>query len=109
MTPFWHWLVHVLGIDQGLPYGHWNWYNLHSGFGGSIYLAAAVGGPAWYYHRTCHDRPMCLRWGKYEAAGGMFRYCHKHHPEFDYLHGKKPTREDRHRMHYEWKKRTGAA
>ena len=42
MTVIWHALVHFLGADYGLPYGHWGWYNFHSGFGGA-YVAIGAG------------------------------------------------------------------
>ena len=98
----WHLIVHLLGVDYGLPYGHWGWYNFWSGVGGSFLIASVTwlfaGFPLWYYHHSCHDHPACLRWGKYAAAGGTFKLCWKHHPDM----GVKPHRELIHRLHREW-------
>jgi hypothetical protein len=77
-----HWIAHwwftITGSrnEAGAMYGLW------SGFGGAlpdVMIPAALGG--WWIHHTCHASPRCLRWGKYEAAGGIFRLCHKHHPD----------------------------
>jgi hypothetical protein len=97
--------------------GHWiliAWYTISgaNNEGGPVYgswsgiagATSAIAAPfvalIFYWHHTCHDSPRCFRWAKYEAAGGMFKYCHRHHPDFN---GKRPDREARHRMHREWK------
>jgi hypothetical protein len=36
VTAIWHVLVHYMGVDYGLPYGRWGWYNFHSGFGANF-------------------------------------------------------------------------
>jgi hypothetical protein len=75
------------------------WYGWWSGVGGSVPdLAIITGALAWYLHHTCGDHPSCLRWGKYPAAGGLFRLCHVHHPD---LQGQRPRRELIHRLHRE--------
>lgn len=28
---------------------------------------------AWFYHHACQAHRSCLRWGKYPAAGNLFR------------------------------------
>ena len=42
MIAVWYALVHWMGADYGLPYGHWSFYDFHSGFG-SGYLAIGGG------------------------------------------------------------------
>ena len=42
MIALWYALAHFMGADYGLPYGHWGWYNFHSGFG-SGYVAIGAG------------------------------------------------------------------
>lgn len=84
-----HWLgtLHFLGA-RPTPVGTAPMYQLWSGFVPALVIVTLpVGAVTWYYHHTCHARPSCLRWGKYEAAGGMFRLCHRHHPD---LAGRKP-------------------
>jgi hypothetical protein len=78
------------GSETHPTYGFW------SGFGGTLIFSAAVLWPPWYYQHTCHDHFSCLRWGKYEAAGGIFKLCHRHHPDFA---GKRPRRELIHALH----------
>lgn len=98
-----HWLSHVTGCDYGLPYGHFAWYNLYSGFAASYPWLILGGIPAWWYHNTCHDSLLCLRWGRYPAAGGTFRLCRFHHPD---LEGARPHRDLIRRLHAEHKART---
>ena len=79
--------------EAGAAYGLW------SGFGGSvpdIMIPTAVA--AWWFHHTCHDSPRCLRWGRYPAAGNLFKLCSRHHPE---LLGRKPHRDLIARLHRE--------
>lgn len=78
------------------------WYGFHSGIGGAAYASMVPALAVLYYHGTCHDSPWCLRWGKYEAAGGMFKVCRHHHPD---LQGTRPHRELIHRLHAEHKER----
>jgi hypothetical protein len=94
----WHWLVHVTGCDYGLPYGRFGFYNFWSGVAGSFLVNMIAVFALFYYHRTCQDHPLCLRWGKYPAAGGLFKVCHRHHPD---LQGTRPHRELIHRLHRE--------
>jgi hypothetical protein len=102
MIVIWHWLVHVTGCDYGLPYGHFAWYNLYSGFAASYPYVVIPGAALFWYHHSCHDRRWCLRWAKHPDATGMFKYCRHHHPD---LAGQKLTREFRHRLHHEAKAR----
>lgn len=83
------------------------WEGFWSGFGGSFPdIAVITGALAWYLHHTCGDHPACLRWGKYPAAGGLFRLCHVHHPD---LQGQRPHRELIHRLHREHLNRQAGA
>jgi hypothetical protein len=97
-----HWLIHAYfaltgaNNEAGKAYGFW------SGFGGTVLFSAVIVAPAWWWHHTCHHSPWCLRWGKYEAAGGVFRLCAAHHPD---LAGQRPHRDLIHRMHAEHKAR----
>lgn len=79
--------------ESGGYYGFW------SGFAGATrtleYFAIGL---VIYWHRTCHYSPACLRWGKYPAAGGMFKLCHHHHPD---LAGVRPGHDLIHRLHEE--------
>jgi hypothetical protein len=102
MLAVWHWLVHFLGVDYGVAYGHWIWYNFWSGVAGSFLVGAVVVGSSWYLNHTCHDSWRCLRYGRYEAAGGMFRLCRHHHPD---LKGTRPHRELIARLHREHQER----
>jgi hypothetical protein len=76
------------------------WYGFHSGIGGAAYISVVPAVTLLYWHQTCHASPWCLRWGKYEAAGGLFRLCRHHHPD---LAGQRPHLELIHRMHLEHK------
>jgi hypothetical protein len=78
------------------------WYGFNSGAAGAFYMSVVPAAMLFYWHNTCHDSPRCLRWGKYPAAGGLFRLCRHHHPD---LQGVKPHRELIHRMHAEHKAR----
>src|SRR5690348_10908503 len=94
----WHWLVHTLGVDYGVTYGHWVWYNFWSGWAGSFAVGLIAYFTLFYWHHTCHAAWYCFRWGKFPAAGGTFMLCHKHHPD---LVGKRPYLELIHRLHRE--------
>jgi hypothetical protein len=80
------------------------WYGFNSGAGGAFYMSVIPAALIFYYQHTCHASPWCLRWGKYEAAGGLFRLCRHHHPD---LQGQRPHRDLIHRLHTEHKARTG--
>lgn len=79
------------------------WYGFNSGAAGAFYMSVIPAAAVFYYQRTCHDSWKCLRWGKYPAAGGLFRLCSRHHPD---LMGTRPHRELIHRMHREHLERT---
>jgi hypothetical protein len=74
------------------------WYGFHSGLGGAAYISVLPAMALIYWHHTCHASPWCLRWGKYPAAGGLFRLCRDHHPD---LMGTRPRLELIHRLHRE--------
>jgi hypothetical protein len=79
--------------EAGGYYGFW------SGFAGGVRVfewPVILG--VLYWHHTCHDSPRCLRWGKYPAAGGLFKLCRCHHPD---LQGQRPHRELIRRLHHE--------
>jgi hypothetical protein len=100
MIIIFHALVHFLGLDYGVAYGHLVWYNFWSGVAGSFLVASIVWTVAYYINHTCHDHPTCFRWGKYPAANGMFKLCWKHHPDM----GVRPHREMIRALHDEYKK-----
>lgn len=91
-------LIHFFGCDYGAAYGQWVPYDFWSGVSGSFLVGVVVFGSTWYFSHTCHDSVRCLRWGKYQAAGGTFKLCRHHHPD---LRGRKPHRELIERLHRE--------
>lgn len=78
------------------------WYGVWSGFFGAIQPTLAGTAILLWYHHTCHAGPWCLRWGKYEAAGGVFRLCRHHHPDLKDHEG--PRHDLIAKLHAEWKK-----
>ena len=95
-----HFIVHILGIDTGLPYGTWNFGNFWSGVAGS-FLTSLIAFLIVVFARTrCQNSFWCVRHGKYPAANGMFKVCHKHHPDMD---GKRPDHDMIHRLHHQAK------
>jgi hypothetical protein len=78
------------------------WYGWWSGNAGGLQIFewAAIGALV-YYHHSCHDSPWCLRLGRYEAAGGVFKVCRHHHPDMREHRGTR--RELIARLHREWK------
>jgi hypothetical protein len=84
------------------------WYGFWSGFGGSAPdIVIITGFTTWYLNHTCHMSKWCLRWGKYEAAGGMFKLCHAHHPDI-VEHAHLSRKDMIHKLHREHKERQGA-
>jgi hypothetical protein len=75
-----HYLNHLFGFDYGLPYGHFAFYNMWSGFGSDVQEFAILGLVAGAYKKhQCHDKD-CWRIGWYPAAeGGGWHYCKTHH------------------------------
>lgn len=98
----WHWIVHVMGVDLGVRYGKWVWYNFWSGIAGSFLVGMVVYLLTFYWHHTCHGSRWCFRWGKFPAAGGVFRLCYRHHPD---LNGERPHLQLIHRLHREHQNR----
>lgn len=78
------------------------WYGFNSGTGGAFYMSLVPACLVFYWQHTCHASPWCVRWGKYEAAGGVFKLCRHHHPD---LQGTRPHLDLIHRMHAEHKAR----
>ena len=80
------------------------WYGFHSGFGGAYYISVFPLAALFYWHHSCQHSPWCLRYGKYEVAGGLGKKCHRHHPDL-----KDHPRENHgallDRLHEEWKVR----
>jgi hypothetical protein len=81
----WYWAVHTLGVDNGLPYGTWNWYNFLSGAGsdlGEYVIAASLLG--WFRKNNCGTR-WCLRFGHHPwlnpETGVTHVLCRRHHPD----------------------------
>jgi hypothetical protein len=102
----WWWIeVHDGTVNEPGPY-----YGFWSGFGSDIpeysILVGVVQGLSMHWrHVNCHS-PGCPWVGRYPAAGGQFRYCHKHHPDFG---GKPPTWEHMLEQHCLHKSRMAAA
>lgn len=104
-----HWLAKQTGTDYcvNIPpkyldvckrYGYW------SGFGSVFpWVLLGLGGVLGVFltqwrHVNCHEKG-CPWVGRYQIAGGEFRYCGRHHPDWK---GKHPTREHiihRHNLH----------
>jgi hypothetical protein len=80
------------------------WYGFHSGFGGAAYVSVIPAMLILYWHRTCHESPWCLRYGKYEVAGGLGKKCRKHHPDLR-DHPRERHGQVLDRLHAEWKGR----
>ena len=67
-----HFIVHVLGVDYGFPYGHGNWYDFWSGFGSDLSELALLAGV--FHMVNCHEKG-CWRLG-HHVNGTVV--CHKH-------------------------------
>jgi hypothetical protein len=95
----WWWIeVHTGTVNESGPF-----YGFFSGFGsdlGEYAILTALTHGLWMHWRSinCHDPDDWWRIGKYPAAGGAFKFCHLHHPDFA---GEPPTREHMHRKHRE--------
>lgn len=101
----WWFEVHTGTTNEPGPY-----YGFWSGFGsdlGEYVLVSGAFSGLWlhYQHLNCHDREGWLPWGcwrigKYQAAGGQYKLCHKHHPD---LMGEHPSRALMHLHHQQHK------
>lgn len=89
-------LIHGTGSDYSGPYCHVVPYSFWSGVAGSFVVNIITFVLVFYVHGTCHDSRWCLRWGKYPAAGGLFKLCGKHHPD---IPGRRPRRDLIHHLH----------
>lgn len=76
----WPWIVHILGIDFTVPFGHFVWYNLWSGFGSDLGEIAIVGGLATIVRKHNCEVHGCWRVGRHTTAAGH-NVCRKHHPD----------------------------
>jgi hypothetical protein len=98
-----HWLAFQTGTicgSTGERYCYW------SGFGSVFpWVFLSAGGilgflAVQWRHVNCHEQG-CWRVGRYPVAGGDFKFCGKHHPDWK---GKHPSREhilERHAAHLE--------
>ena len=102
----WHPSGSLYGIGvRPTPAGTSPFYQLLSGFIPALAVIPIFVVPVtWYYHHTCHEKPSCLRWGKYEVAGGLGRKCHRHHPDLRH-HPREHHGAVLDRLHEEWKAR----
>lgn len=105
-----HWYAYQTGTlcgSTGTHYCYW------SGFGSvfpwsPLTLTGIFGWIAMQYKvHNCHDPEGWLPWGcwrigTHQAAGGVYKLCHKHHPD---LMGKKITRELIHLHHKQHRER----
>lgn len=91
--------MHGTGSDYSGRYGHIVPYSFWSGIAGSFLVGIAGFILLWYIHHTCQGSPWCWRVGKYQAAGGTFRVCRKHHPD---LKGTRPRQHLIDRLHREY-------
>jgi hypothetical protein len=83
---WWQWCIHFMGVDQGLKYGTWNFYNFWSGFASDIGQVAIVGGLLQVYKRhNCHITK-CWRIGKFKVIGTPYLVCIIHRPEMEARH-----------------------
>ena len=102
---FGHWLeVHTGTINEPGPY-----YGFWSGFGSDLEefgILGAIGAAIYQLVKkyNCHE-PGCWRIGQYQAAGGQFLLCYRHHPDYQ---GVKPTHELIQRLHREHLERQAA-
>lgn len=100
MASHWAGLMFGLGVrwrNPSVPSGPYNWW---SGAGPVIVgaLLQFMGAVAlMWWHNTCHN-PACMRYGRYPAAGGTFKYCQWHHPDAHPETGFKDP-EHRHSLH----------
>jgi hypothetical protein len=102
---FGHWLqVHTGTINESGPY-----YGFWSGFGSDLEefgVLGAIGAGIYQLIKkyNCHE-PGCWRIGQYQAAGGQFLLCYRHHPDY---RGRKPNHELIERLHREHLERQAA-
>lgn len=82
--PAWHWLVHIMGVDFTVPYGHWIWYNFWSGFGSMTLLTTFLATPLILYRKHNCGVRWCWRIGRHEykdpGNGLTHMLCRRHHP-----------------------------
>jgi hypothetical protein len=91
-----HLISHLFGLDNASGPAYLFW----SGIAGSFLVNLATFVLVLYVHHTCQDSWRCLRWGKYPAAGGMFKVCRHHHPD---LRGIMPRRGHIAALHQAWR------
>jgi hypothetical protein len=92
MTGLWHFIVHLMGVDFGAPYGRWVWYNFWSGIAGSFLVGLSVWLIGRYTAHTCHVW-WCPRRGLFDyddpVTGLRYKLCRHCHPVHS---GKRLTR-----------------
>ncbi len=86
MISLWHWIVHVTGCDYTAPYGHFVWYDFHSGIGSNLQLIAAILiAPLILYRKHNCGQRWCWRIGRHElkdpVTGLSHMLCRRHHPD----------------------------
>jgi hypothetical protein len=96
--------VHTGTVNEPGPY-----YGFWSGFGSDLEefgILGAIGAAIYQLVKkyNCHE-PGCWRIGQYHAAGGQFKLCYRHHPDYQ---GTKPTHELIDRLHREHLEREAA-
>jgi hypothetical protein len=95
------WLACQTGTEAAkcpLQYGYWSgfgsvWPWAQLGLGGIVTAVLLH-----WRHINCHE-PGCWRVGRYALAGGEFKVCGHHHPDWD---GSTPSHEhlvERHRLY----------
>lgn len=86
----WHWLLHVLGVDDVSG----RWYGFWSGFGSDLSEFGLVAALAGLLRQHNCEVKGCWRLGRHATAAGH-HVCRRHHPD-DHL-----TAEDV-RRHHHW-------
>jgi len=101
-TAWWRHVRNEIFVIVGNRNEAGGWYGFWSGFAGGVRVFEwfIIGGLFWW-HNSCHHSRWCLRWGRYPAAGGVFRLCRHHHPD---LNGAHPHPELIRRLHEEFRR-----
>lgn len=89
----WFWLVHTMGVDYQIPYGHWVWYSFWSGFGGIALVSGSYfSSPFILWRKHNCGVAWCCRIARNDWKDPethlLHHLCRKHHPD----HPGKPIR-----------------